>query len=87
MKKPGYEPDQTLWEKARRLAEVLPPYPVVRHLLDAAAMTLFLWDRGLSGNQRRCIAVAFDLGDEPERARTLGVHLPELDYSGSGSSA
>ncbi|MFF5488784.1 CRISPR-associated helicase Cas3' [Streptomyces virginiae] len=71
MRKPGCEPDQTLWGKARGLEEALPPYPVVRHLLDAAAMALFLWDRYLSENQRSCIAVGFGLGDDPERARSL----------------
>jgi CRISPR-associated endonuclease/helicase Cas3 len=53
------------------LAPGLPPYPLVRHLLDAAAMALFLWDYYLSRPQRRCIAEGFGSAGKPERARQL----------------
>ncbi|MFE2283314.1 HD domain-containing protein [Streptomyces sp. NPDC059443] len=71
MRNPGREPDQTLWGKARGLDEALPPYPVVRHLLDAAAIGPFLWDWYLSENQCSSIAAGFGLGGESERARAL----------------
>ncbi|MFJ3637644.1 HD domain-containing protein [Streptomyces sp. NPDC090112] len=44
------------------------PYPLVRHLLDAAGMALFLWDEYLSDNQRRCIAAGFGLSGDLGRA-------------------
>ncbi|MFH9691020.1 type I-E CRISPR-associated endoribonuclease Cas2 [Streptomyces sp. NPDC017413] len=36
--------DESVWGKSRGLDPALPPYPLVRHLLDAAAMALHLWD-------------------------------------------
>ncbi|MFE4291438.1 CRISPR-associated helicase Cas3' [Streptomyces sp. NPDC056647] len=63
--------DESLWGKSRGLDLELPPYPLVRHLLDAAAMALFLWDCYLSDNQRGSIAAGLDLADEPDRARQL----------------
>lgn len=37
MRRPWGEPDQSVWGKARGLDLELAPYPLVRHLLDAAA--------------------------------------------------
>ncbi|WP_329295604.1 CRISPR-associated helicase Cas3' [Streptomyces pseudovenezuelae] len=63
--------DESAWGKARGLDPVLPPYPLVRHLLDAAAMALFLWDWYLSESQRRCIAVGLGMTGDPARARAV----------------
>ncbi|MFH7340626.1 CRISPR-associated helicase Cas3' [Streptomyces sp. KHY 26] len=63
--------DESLWGKSRGLDPELPPYPLVRHLLDTAAMALCLWDVFLSENQRARIAEGMDLATEPERARAL----------------
>ncbi|MEW2625785.1 CRISPR-associated helicase Cas3' [Streptomyces sp. NPDC048106] len=63
--------DESLWGKSRGLDPQLPPYPLVRHLLDAAAMALCLWDVFLSENQRARIAEGMGLAEEPERAREL----------------
>lgn len=63
--------DESLWGKSRGLDPELPPYPLVRHLLDAAAMALCLWDVFLSDNQRARIAEGMDLAGDPERARKL----------------
>ncbi|MFJ6934772.1 CRISPR-associated helicase Cas3' [Streptomyces sp. NPDC101132] len=71
MPNPRLDPDQSLWGKARGLDEALPPYPLVRHLLDAAAVALFLWDEYLSESQRRCIAAGLGLPDDLGRARLL----------------
>ncbi|MFH8939537.1 CRISPR-associated helicase Cas3' [Streptomyces griseosporeus] len=62
-------PDESVWGKARGLDPGLPPYPLIRHLLDAAAMALHLWDAYLSENQRLRIAEGMGLGGELERAR------------------
>nr|WP_272920758.1 CRISPR-associated helicase Cas3' [Streptomyces sp. SID4913] len=64
-------PDESLWGKSRGLDPALPPYPLVRHLLDAAAMALHLWDVYLAGNQRVRIADGLGLAGELERARAL----------------
>lgn len=69
--RPEWELDESVWGKFRNLDPALPPYPLVRHLLDAAAMALFLWDHFLSDNQRSCIAAGLDVADEPARARQL----------------
>ncbi|WP_206191144.1 HD domain-containing protein, partial [Streptomyces niveiscabiei] len=45
MGKAFVEVDESLWGKSRGLDTAFPVYPLVRHLLDAAAMALFLWDR------------------------------------------
>ncbi|OKI31575.1 CRISPR-associated protein Cas3 [Streptomyces sp. CB03578] len=71
MRKPWCEADQSLWGKARGLDPELPPYPLVRHLLDAAAVALFLWDAYLSESQRRCIAAGFGLSGDLTKARLL----------------
>lgn len=69
--RPQVKLDESVWGKARGLDEALPPYPLVRHMLDAAAMSLFLWDHFLSDNQRSSIADGLDLADDPGRARAL----------------
>lgn len=71
MRRPWGEPDQSLWGKARGLDQELAPYPLVRHLLDAAAVALFLWDEHLSENQRRCIAAGWGLSQDLRRSRAL----------------
>ncbi|MEV0641661.1 CRISPR-associated helicase Cas3' [Streptomyces sp. NPDC050619] len=63
--------DESAWGKARGLDPALPPYPLVRHLLDAAAMALFLWDRYLSESQRHCIAAGLGVEGDPARARAV----------------
>ncbi|MFF7876044.1 HD domain-containing protein [Streptomyces californicus] len=63
--------DESVWGKARGLDPALPPYPLVRHLLDAAAMALHLWDVYLAENQRVRIADGMGLAGEPDRARAL----------------
>lgn len=45
--------DLRLWGKARGLAE---PYPLVWHMVDAAAMAGVLWERFLTEAQRRYVA-------------------------------
>ncbi|WP_311136984.1 CRISPR-associated helicase Cas3' [Streptomyces griseomycini] len=60
-----------MWGKSRGLDSGLPPYPLIRHLLDAAAMALHLWDVYLSENQRVRIAEGMRLAGEPERARAV----------------
>ncbi|MGQ4514259.1 CRISPR-associated helicase Cas3' [Streptomyces sp. DW26H14] len=65
------DPDETLWGKSRGLDLGLPPYPLVRHLLDAAAMAVHLWDVYLSENQRRSIADGLGLSTERARVRDL----------------
>ncbi|MEU8955030.1 CRISPR-associated helicase Cas3' [Streptomyces sp. NPDC048518] len=64
-------PDESVWAKLRGLDPSLPPYPLVRHLLDAAAMALCLWDRYLSESQRQCIAAGLGLADDREQTRAL----------------
>ncbi|MFI8307739.1 HD domain-containing protein [Streptomyces sp. NPDC085927] len=64
-------PDESVWGKSRGLDPGLPPYPLIRHLLDAAAMALHLWDAYLSENQRLRIADGMGLAGELERARTV----------------
>ncbi|MFE3585812.1 HD domain-containing protein [Streptomyces vinaceus] len=71
MRRPWGEPDPSLWGKARGLDLELAPYPLVRHLLDAAAVAEFLWDKYLSENQRRCIAAGWGLSEDLPRARSL----------------
>lgn len=63
--------DESAWGKWRGLDPEFGPYPLVRHLLDAAAMVLFLWDHYLSQSQRACISRDLGLEDEPGRARSL----------------
>ncbi|AZK97016.1 MULTISPECIES: CRISPR-associated helicase Cas3' [Streptomyces] len=63
--------DESIWAKSRGLDPGLPPYPLVRHLADAAAMALHLWDVYLSDGQRRTIERGLGLAGEPERARSL----------------
>ncbi|MER6557910.1 CRISPR-associated helicase Cas3' [Streptomyces sp. NPDC001027] len=67
----GEEPDESVWGKSRGLDPELAPYPLVRHLLDAAAMALHLWDVYLSAPQRRCIAQGLGFTEEPGRARAV----------------
>ncbi|MER6721425.1 CRISPR-associated helicase Cas3' [Streptomyces halstedii] len=64
-------PDESVWGKSRGLDPALPPYPLVRHLLDAAAMALHLWDVYLADNQRARIADGMGLAEELDRARAL----------------
>lgn len=71
MRRPCEAPDESVWGKLRGLDPALPPYPLARHLLDAAAMAMWLWDHYLSDNQRRCIAAGLGLADDPERARRI----------------
>ncbi|MFF1477132.1 CRISPR-associated endonuclease Cas3'' [Streptomyces sp. NPDC058301] len=71
MRRPGQAPDESVWGKARGLDPALPPYPLVRHLLDASAMTLHLWDHFLSENQRRCIAAGMGLEHDVPHARGI----------------
>lgn len=73
MGQPGGKVDESLWGKSRGLDPARPPYPLVRHLLDAAAMALFLWDRYLSENQRRAVAAGLGCGQDMERARGLAA--------------
>ncbi|MGW3649204.1 CRISPR-associated helicase Cas3' [Streptomyces sp. NPDC000878] len=63
------EVDESAWGKARGLDRELGPYPLVRHLLDAAAVALFLWDHYLSEGQRLCIAAGLGMPGDPGRAR------------------
>ncbi|MFB8085980.1 CRISPR-associated helicase Cas3' [Streptomyces sp. NPDC055992] len=65
------EPDESVWGKSRGLDPALPPYPLVRHLLDTAAMALHLWDEYLADNQRARIAEGMGLACELDRARAL----------------
>ncbi|MFI1400715.1 CRISPR-associated helicase Cas3' [Streptomyces sp. NPDC020681] len=60
--------DESLWGKSRGLDV---PYPLVRHLLDAAAVALVLWDKYLSRNQRRRIAEGLGLCSAHEAARAV----------------
>ncbi|MFI6359822.1 CRISPR-associated helicase Cas3' [Streptomyces sp. NPDC050743] len=60
-----------MWGKSRGLDLRLPPYPLVRHLLDAAAMALHLWDVYLSDGQRRGIAAGLGLVGDWGRAREV----------------
>lgn len=64
----GVEPDETVWGKSRGLDY---PYPLVRHLLDAAALALHLWEEFLSLGQRRHIAAGLGMPGDLERARAL----------------
>ncbi|WP_236726365.1 CRISPR-associated helicase Cas3' [Streptomyces sp. NBRC 110465] len=63
--------DESVWGKFRGLDPSLPPYPLVRHLLDAAAMALHLWDVYLAENQRARISEGMGLDGEVDRARAL----------------
>ncbi len=65
----GEGPDESVWGKSRGLDPELPPYPLVRHLLDTAAMALHLWDVYLSDSQWRSIAEGMGFAGELERAR------------------
>ncbi|MGI5397626.1 CRISPR-associated helicase Cas3' [Streptomyces sp. CA-251251] len=60
-----------MWGKSRGLDPGLPPYPLVRHLLDASAMALHLWDVFLTGSQRVQIAEGMGLAGRLERARAV----------------
>ncbi|WP_369387174.1 CRISPR-associated helicase Cas3' [Streptomyces sp. CG1] len=71
MRRLSVEVDETAWGKARGLDPELPPYPLVRHLLDAAAVALFLWDRYLSESQRRCIAEGMGIAGDLGQARAV----------------
>ncbi|WP_327713739.1 CRISPR-associated helicase Cas3' (plasmid) [Streptomyces sp. NBC_00464] len=62
------EPDESVWGKSRGLER---PYPLVRHLLDSAAMAGYLWDAYLSESQRAHIAAGLGAADDPTRARLL----------------
>ncbi|MER5996647.1 CRISPR-associated helicase Cas3' [Streptomyces viridosporus] len=64
-------PDESVWGKSRGLDPGRAPYPLIRHLLDAAAMALHLWDVFLSENQRVRIAEGMGLAGEWERARAV----------------
>ncbi|MGW0995318.1 CRISPR-associated helicase Cas3' [Streptomyces sp. NPDC002523] len=64
-------PDESLWGKSRGLDPQLPPYPLVRHLLDAAAMALHLWDAYVSANLRRSIAAGLGLEEDEQAARAV----------------
>ncbi|MFB7337757.1 CRISPR-associated helicase Cas3' [Streptomyces adustus] len=64
-------PDESVWGKSRGLDPELAPYPLVRHLLDAAAMALHLWDVYLSENQRRSIAKRMGFAGELGKARSV----------------
>ncbi|MDT0392363.1 CRISPR-associated helicase Cas3' [Streptomyces dubilierae] len=64
-------PDESVWGKSRGLDPGLAPYPLIRHLLDAAAMALHLWDAYLSENQRVRIAEGMGLAGEVDRARAV----------------
>ena len=63
--------DESVWGKSRGLDQGLAPYPLIRHMLDAAAMALHLWDAFLSENQRVRIAEGLGLAGEWERARAV----------------
>lgn len=69
-RRPG-APDESVWGKSRGLDPALPPYPLIRHCLDAAAMALHLWDAYLSENQRVRIAEGLGLVGEVERTRSV----------------
>ncbi|MBB3081661.1 CRISPR-associated endonuclease/helicase Cas3 [Streptomyces violarus] len=64
-------PDESVWGKSRGLDPGLAPYPLIRHLLDAAAMALYLWVAYLAENQRVRIAEGMGLAGEVDRARTV----------------
>ncbi|MGV9290955.1 CRISPR-associated helicase Cas3' [Streptomyces sp. NPDC003719] len=64
-------PDESVWGKSRGLDPGLRPYPLVRHLLDAAAMALHLWDVYLSESQRVRIAEGMGLAGRLERVRAV----------------
>ncbi|MBF6063508.1 CRISPR-associated helicase Cas3' [Nocardia terpenica] len=64
------EVDLGLWGKSRGLPG---PYPLICHLLDAAAAAGVLWDRYLSAGLRRFLAEG--LGVEEGHARQLLVFL------------
>lgn len=64
-------PDEAVWGKSRGLDPGLPPYPLIRHLLDAAAMAVHLWDVYLAENQRVRIADGMGLAGAMERARAV----------------
>ena len=68
MRRPVESLDESAWGKSRGLDE---PYPLVRHLLDAAAVALYLWDEYLSESQRLHIAAGFGAADDLDRARAL----------------
>ncbi|MEZ0109322.1 CRISPR type I-E-associated protein CasA/Cse1 [Catenulispora sp. EB89] len=55
--------DVALWGKSRNLPS---PYPLVWHLLDAAAMAELLWEEYLTPSQRRVILDGLGLGTAQE---------------------
>lgn len=64
-------PDESVWGKSRGLDPAYGPYPLIRHLLDAAAMAMHLWDAFLSRNQRARIAEGLGLPGREDRARAV----------------
>ncbi|MFE3267088.1 CRISPR-associated helicase Cas3' [Streptomyces sp. NPDC059215] len=70
-RRPDVVPDETVWGKSRGLDPRLSAYPLVRHLLDAAAVALYLWDHCLAENQRHAIAEGFGLAEDLGQARAL----------------
>ncbi|MGQ5640766.1 CRISPR-associated helicase Cas3' [Streptomyces sp. EWL5.16] len=69
--------DESAWGKSRGLELDGPPYPLVRHLLDAAAMAVHLWDVYLSESQRRAIVDGLKSSLEQARgvvALCAGLH-------------
>ncbi|MFR9795110.1 CRISPR-associated helicase Cas3' [Streptomyces sp. MS06] len=69
--------DESAWGKSRGLDPDCAPYPLVRHLLDAAAMAACLWDVYLSENQRRAVAAGLECSLEQARgvvALCAGLH-------------
>ncbi|MEX3105997.1 MULTISPECIES: CRISPR-associated helicase Cas3' [unclassified Streptomyces] len=85
MGRPVVEVDESLWGKSRGLDRAFPVYPLVRHLLDAAAMALFLWDRYLSVSQRRAIARGLRVAGDLERARGVTALCAGLHDVGKAS--
>lgn len=66
--------DLALWGKSRGLPT---PYPLVCHLLDAAAMVEVLWDQYLTTGQRRAIADGLGVGESHARQLLMfwaGLH-------------
>lgn len=69
--------DESAWGKSRGLDLDGAPYPLVRHLLDVAAMAVHLWDAYLSENQRRAIAAGLECSLEQARGMVglcAGLH-------------
>lgn len=60
--------DESVWGKSRGLDW---PYALARHLLDAAALALCLWDDFLSDGQRAHVAAGLGVPDDLDEARSL----------------